>query len=65
MKEQRRRNSDDVGKQMLRLELQGKRPGNKLKRRFVDVVKEDMREVGVSKEVTEDKDRWRLDDLLW
>lgn len=50
---------------MLRLELQGKRPGNKLKRRFVDVVKEDMREVGVSKEVTEDKDRWRLDDLLW
>ena len=44
---------------MLRMELPGKRKRGRPKRRFMDVVKEDMAEVEVTKEDTEDRNNWR------
>jgi hypothetical protein len=44
---------------MLNLELPGKRARGRPKRRFMDVVKEDMKVVGVRGEEAEDKARWR------
>ena len=44
---------------MLRMELPGKRKLGRPKRRFTDVVKEDMAEVEVAEEVTEDRNKWR------
>lgn len=43
----KKRDNDDVGKKILRLELPGKRPRGSPKRRFMDVIKEDMRVIGV------------------
>ena len=40
---------------MLRMELPGKRKRGRLKRRFIDVVKEDIAEVGVTEEDTVDR----------
>jgi hypothetical protein len=54
-----RRDSKYIGKRMLNLELPGKRARGRPKRRFMDVVKEDMKEVGVRGEEAEDKARWR------
>ena len=50
-----RRNSEYIGR-MLRLEPPGRRPRS-LKERFMDVVKEDMKLVGVREEDTEDRVR--------
>ena len=44
---------------MLRMELPGKRKLGRPKRRFTDVVKEDMAEVEVTEEDTEDRNNWR------
>ena len=44
---------------MLRMELSGKRKRGRPKRRFMDVVKEDMAEVEVTEEDTEDRNNWR------
>ena len=44
---------------MLRMELPGKRKRGRPKRRFIDVVKEDMVEVEVTEEDTEDRNNWR------
>ena len=44
---------------MLRMELPGKRKRGRLKRRFTDVVKEDMAAVEVTEEDTEDRNNWR------
>ena len=44
---------------MLRMELPGKRKRGRPKRRFMDVVKEDMAEVEVTEEDTVDKINWR------
>ncbi|KAF7659468.1 hypothetical protein LDENG_00297190 [Lucifuga dentata] len=44
---------------MLRLELPGRRPRGRPKRRFMDAVKEDMKLVGVREEEAEDRVRWR------
>ena len=41
------------------MELPGKRKLGRPKRRFMDVVKEDMAEVEVTGEETEDKNNWR------
>ncbi|KAF7642981.1 hypothetical protein LDENG_00246950 [Lucifuga dentata] len=38
-----RRDSEHIGRRMLRLELPGRRPRGRPKRRFMDVVKEDMK----------------------
>ncbi|KAF7646842.1 hypothetical protein LDENG_00181660 [Lucifuga dentata] len=44
---------------MLRLELPGRKRRGRPKRRFMDVVKEDMKLVGVREEEAEDRVRWR------
>ncbi|CAF96781.1 unnamed protein product [Tetraodon nigroviridis] len=41
------------GRRMLRLELPGRRPRGRTKRRFMDVVKEDMKVVGAREEDAE------------
>ena len=49
----------DIGRRMLRMELPGKRKRGRPKRRFMDVVKEDMAEVEVTEEDTVDRRNWR------
>ena len=44
-----RRDQEYVGRRVMEMELPRKRKGRRLKRRFVDVVKEDMGEVGSRK----------------
>ena len=44
---------------MLRMELPGKRKRGRPKRRFMDVVKEDMAEVEVTEGDTVDRRNWR------
>ena len=48
-----------IGRRMLRMELPGKRKRGWPKRRFIDVVKEDMAEVEVTEEDAEDRSNWR------
>ena len=55
------RKKDDgyIGRRMLRMEFPGKRKRGMPKRRFMDVVKEDMAEFEVMEEDTEDRNNWR------
>ena len=55
------RRKDDwyIGRRMLRMELPRKRKRGRPKRRFMDVVKEDMTEVEVTEEDAEDRSNWR------
>ena len=46
----RRKDAGYIGRRMLRMELPGKRKQGMSKRRFMDVVKEDMAEVEVMEE---------------
>ena len=55
----RRKDDGYIGKRMLRMELPGKRKRGRPKRRFMDVVKEDMAEVEVTEEDTVDRNNWR------
>ena len=55
-----RRDQEYVGRKMMKMELPGKRKTGKPKRRFVDVVKEDMREVGAKETDVEDRKVWRM-----
>ena len=55
-----RRNAEYIGKRMLCLELPGKRRRGRPKTRFMDVVREDMRVVGVSDRDTESRRNRRL-----
>ena len=55
----RRKYDGYIGRRMLRMELQGKRKRGRPKRRFMDVVKEDMAEVEVTEEDTVDRNNWR------
>lgn len=55
----RKTNSDDAGVRMLRLELPAKRPWGRPERKFVDVVKEEKRVVGVMEEDAEERIRGR------
>ena len=55
----RRKDDGYIGRRMLRMELPGKRKRGRPKRRFMDVVKEDMAEVEVTEEDTEDRSNWR------
>ena len=54
-----RRNCEYISRRMLRLELPGRRSRGRPKRRFMDVVREDMKLVGVREEDAEDRVRWR------
>ena len=49
-----RRDQEYVGRKMMEMELPGKRRRGKPKRRFLDVVKEDMGEVGAKETNVED-----------
>ena len=55
----RRKDDGYIGRRMLRMELPGKRKRGRPKRRFMDVVKEDMAEVEVTEEDTVDRNKWR------
>ena len=48
-----------VGRKMMEMELPGKRKRGRPKRRFLDVVKEDMGEVGAKEMDFEDRMVWR------
>jgi hypothetical protein len=43
----------------MRMELPGKRKRGRPKRRFMDVVKEDMKAIGVAEKDTLDRVKWR------
>ena len=55
-----RRYQEYVGRKMMEMELPGKRRRGRPKRRFLDVVKEDMKEVGVKEMDIEDRKMWRM-----
>ena len=55
-----RRDKEYVGRKMMEMELPGKRRRGRPKRRFLDVVKEDMKEVGVKEMDIEDRKMWRM-----
>ena len=55
-----RKDDGYIGRRMLRMELPGKRKRGRPKRRFMDVVKEDMAEVEVKEEDADDRSNWRL-----
>ena len=51
-----RRDQEYVGRKMMEMEL----PGKRRRGRFLDAVKEDMREVGVKETDVEDRKMWRM-----
>ena len=55
-----RPNAEYIGKRMLCLEMPGKRRRGRPKTRFMDVIREDMRVVGVSDRDTASRRNWRL-----
>ncbi|MCJ8749155.1 hypothetical protein PDJAM_G00173060 [Pangasius djambal] len=55
-----RRESEYIGRRMLDMELPGRRRRGRPKRRYMDVINEDMKLVGASVEDAEDRDRWRV-----
>ena len=55
-----RRDQEYVGRKMMEMELPGKRKRGIPKRRFLDVVKEDMKEVGAKEIDIEDRKMWRM-----
>ena len=62
----RRKYDGYIGRRMLRMELPGKRKRGRPKRRCMDVLKEDMAEVEVTKEDTENRNNWvEMENLLW
>ncbi|KAK3549916.1 hypothetical protein QTP86_015535 [Hemibagrus guttatus] len=54
-----RRESEYIGRRMLDMELPGRRQRGRPKRRYMDVINEDMKLVGASVEDAEDRDRRR------
>ena len=55
-----RRDQEYVGRKMMEMKLPGKRRRGRPKRRFLDVVKEDMGEVGAKEMDVEDRKMWRM-----
>ena len=54
-----KRDQEYVGRKMMEMELPGKRKRGRPKRRFLDVVKEDIGEVGAKETDVEDRTVWR------
>ena len=54
-----RRDCEYIGRKMMRLKLPGRRPRGRPKRTCMDVVKEDLKLVGVREEDPKDRARWR------
>ena len=55
-----RRDQEYVGRKIMEMELPGKRRRGRPKKRFLDVVKEDMKEVGAKEMDIEDRKMWRM-----
>ena len=55
-----RRDQEYVGREMMEMELPGKGRRGRPKRRFLDVVKEDMGEVGAKETDVEDRKMWKM-----
>ena len=55
-----RRDQEYVGRKMMVMELPGKRRRGRPKRRFLDVVKEDIKEAGAKETDIEDRKMWRM-----
>ena len=55
-----RRDQEYVERKMIEMELPGKRKRGRSKRRFLDVVKENMEEVGAKKTDGKDRKVWRM-----
>ena len=55
----RRKDDGYIRRRMLRIELPGKRKRGRPKRRCMDLVNEDMAEVEVTEDDTEDRNNWR------
>ena len=55
-----RRDQEYVGRKMMEMELPGKRKRGRPKNRFLDVVKEDMGEVGAKETDVKDRKMWRM-----
>ena len=55
-----RRDQDYVGRKMMEMKLPGKRRRGRPKRKFLDIVKEDIGEVGAKKADVEDRKMWRM-----
>ena len=55
-----RRDQEYVGRKMMEMELPGKRRRGRPKKRLLDAVKKDMREVGVKETDVQDRKMWRM-----
>ena len=55
-----RRDQEYVGRKMMEMELPEKRRRERPKRRFLDVMKEDMGKVGAKETDVEDRKMWRM-----
>ena len=55
-----RRDQEYVGRKMMQMELPGKRKRGRPKRKFLDVVKRDMGEIGAKETDVEDRKVWRM-----
>ena len=55
-----RRDQEYVGRKMIEMELPGKRKRGRPKKRFLDVVKEDMGEVGAKETDVKNRTVWRM-----
>ena len=55
-----RRNSGYICRRKLKTELPGRRQRRRPKRRFMDVVREEMQRVGVREEDAKDRKKWRM-----
>ena len=56
---EQRRGNEFIGRRRVKMELPGRRQSVGSKRRFVDVVREDLQIVGVREEDVEDRERLR------
>ena len=54
-----RRNAEYVGKRVIGMDLPGKRRRGRSLRRYMDVVKDDLKVVGATEKDTEDRTKWR------
>uniref|UniRef100_A0A914VIZ3 Uncharacterized protein n=1 Tax=Plectus sambesii TaxID=2011161 RepID=A0A914VIZ3_9BILA len=54
-----RRPDDHIGKIMQRMEVEGKRPRGRPKRRWMDTIRSDMTACGLMEQDTTNRDRWR------
>ena len=54
-----RRDDDYVGQRVLKMELPGRRKRGRPKRRYMDTISEDMRDLGLTEEDAMDRLKWR------